>query len=295
MKIYPIIANKNTLSQCAFTSHKKDYTHLSDQNNDLMGSLEKIAQSSKTKLSKENWFVDFYNDDVGEITLTQNMKDSADTVCELCSPKKGSRILDLCCGKGYLAKELAKRGLDLTGVDLSKRYINFANENYETDNCRFVAANAETFRLKKPADIVLNWHTSMAYSESDAKNKLMIKSLSDNLKPGGEFIISTMNPDFIKNNFQRFIVKHIPYEYSSIITIRESFIDDKMLKSNWMFIYPNGERKTSYGQTKMYNYDDYVKMLKEFNLEVKKVFGDGLKPFSEKMPTMIIYGKKIED
>lgn len=294
MKVYDI-PQKNINYNINFKAKKADmeYTNLTSKNNLLMGSLEQIASSSKAQVCKDNWFMDFYASDVGEITLTQNMKDSADIIFKLCNPQKDTKLLDLCCGKGYLSNELSQRGLNVVGVDLSEKYINFANKNYNSKNCKFVRDNAETFRLKTPADIIVNWHTSMAYSENDAKNKLMLKSMAENLKEGGEFIISIMNPDFIKNNFQRFIVKHIPYKKSSIITIRESFIEGDMLKSNWMFVYPNGERKTSYGQTKMYTAADYTKMLKEYGLKVTKIFGDGLKPFNENMPTMILYGKKM--
>ena len=38
--------------------------------------------------------------------------------------KKGSKILDLACGKGRHALHLAKKGFQTTGVDLSEESIN---------------------------------------------------------------------------------------------------------------------------------------------------------------------------
>ncbi len=242
---------------------------------------------------KENWFIDFYNKDVGEITLTKDVKYAADIIYRLVKPVKNDKLLDLCCGKGYLAQELAQRGLNVIGVDLSKKYIRYARSNYQQSNCLFILDNAETFRLKNPADIVINWHTSMAYSQFDEKNKLMLKSIADNLKVGGSFIISTMNPYFVKKYFQKFIVKYIPYQNSNIITIRESFIEGKMLKSNWLFVYPSGKRKTAYGQTKMYTASDFFKMLKNVGLQIENIFSDNLQPYNKNLPTMIFVGKKI--
>ena len=64
---------------------------------------------------KENWFIDFYNKDVGEITLTKDVKYAADIIYRLVKPVKNDKLLDLCCGKGYLAQELAQRGLNVIG------------------------------------------------------------------------------------------------------------------------------------------------------------------------------------
>ncbi len=241
----------------------------------------------------ENWFLDFYNTDVGEITLTRDMTNAADMICQLYPNYKEKTLLDLCCGKGYLSEELFRRGWSVTGVDLSEKYINYARQKYQTDECDFVWENAETFRLKSPADVVINWHTSMAYSENDDKNKLMFQSISDNLKERGTFMIETLNPLYIRNNFQRFLVNRIPYQDSTIITIRESFIEGNMLKSDWLFIYPNGERKTAYGQTKMYTSAEFERMLSEYRLIVEKVFGDNLQSYHINSPRMILVGRKI--
>lgn len=103
-----------------------------------------------------------------------------------------------------------------------------------------------------------------------------------------------MNPLFIKKHFQKFIVKQIPSEKSSIVTIRESRIEDEMMKSDWLIIYPDGKRETKYGQTKLYSLEQFREMLLRNNLVVEKVYGDiAMSPYDEDHSSLIMYGHKI--
>jgi len=46
---------------------------------------------------------------------------------------KGSKILDVGCGTGHLAAELARRGYDTWGTDLSAGMVDYARANYNQD------------------------------------------------------------------------------------------------------------------------------------------------------------------
>lgn len=43
--------------------------------------------------------------------------------------KKGGRVLDLGCGPGLYTSRLSDRGYDVTGIDLSRRSIEYAREH----------------------------------------------------------------------------------------------------------------------------------------------------------------------
>ncbi|HVQ77599.1 MAG TPA: class I SAM-dependent methyltransferase [Candidatus Binatia bacterium] len=49
-------------------------------------------------------------------------------IASLLRIEPGSRVLDLCCGVGRLAVELARRGCLVTGVDRTSTYLNQARE-----------------------------------------------------------------------------------------------------------------------------------------------------------------------
>ena len=205
----------------------------------------------------------------------------------------GMNVFDQCCGKGYLAHELDKAGLRVTGIDISEPYIAYAQKHLSSESATFVLGDASTYLRPGEFDISINWNTSFGYHEDDAENERMLIPFSSNLKDGGQFFFSTMNPLFIHKHFQRYIVKQVPSGDSTIITIRESWIEDGMMKSNWLIVYPDGHRETAYGQTKLYSLEQFEAMFLRHGLRVEQAFGDlSHSPYDEDHPSMIIYGKK---
>jgi SAM-dependent methyltransferase len=119
-------------------------------------------------------------------------------------------ILDLACGIGRHSIPLAKKGYNITGVDLSPMYISeakkYADEHKVTNKVHFIEGDMRTVEeiLKKCTDsfdVVLNLFTSMGYW--DEKTDRRIFTQAHNLtKNGGIFIIHSANRDFLVKNFQ---------------------------------------------------------------------------------------------
>jgi 2-polyprenyl-3-methyl-5-hydroxy-6-metoxy-1,4-benzoquinol methylase len=49
--------------------------------------------------------------------------EEADGIIRLSGIQKGSDVLDLCCGEGRHDLEFARRGYNVTGVDITRPYI----------------------------------------------------------------------------------------------------------------------------------------------------------------------------
>src|SRR5204862_6804994 len=66
------------------------------------------------------------------------------------------RVLDVGCGKGELALDLAERtGAHVVGVDVSPRYLAFARERSSHPNVEYVEADVLTWRPEEPFDAVV--------------------------------------------------------------------------------------------------------------------------------------------
>ncbi|MDR0487711.1 MAG: class I SAM-dependent methyltransferase, partial [Treponema sp.] len=54
--------------------------------------------------------------------------------------KSNPKVLDLCCGFGRISAELARRGFDVTGVDITESYLQCAREEaaYENLNIEYI-------------------------------------------------------------------------------------------------------------------------------------------------------------
>lgn len=243
---------------------------------------------------KETWWVDFFKGDFTEVVLNNQANRTLAFMQKVGNVKPGMTAFDQCCGKGYLSHELDASGVSVVGIDMSEPYIDYARKNLQTDRTEFILGDAKEFLRPEEFDISINWNTSFAYNESDVENERMLVPFSRNLKPGGQFFICTMNPLFIHRHFQKFIVKQIPVDDSTIVTIRESRIENGMMKSDWLIIYPNGHRETAYGQTKLYSLEQFADMLDRYGLVIDNTFGDiDLATYDEDHPSLIMYGHKL--
>lgn len=101
------------------------------------------------------------------------------------------RVLDLGCGEGWLARELANRGLEVTGVDGSAALIAEAQRNV---NAAFRVLNydeivADPARLAGPFDLIV-CNFSLLSKELNS----LLTSLRQALATHGVLIIQTVHP-----------------------------------------------------------------------------------------------------
>ncbi|HKY04478.1 MAG TPA: class I SAM-dependent methyltransferase, partial [Blastocatellia bacterium] len=75
-------------------------------------------------------------------------------VIELLAPASRERILDLGCGTGHLSAQIAGRGAEVTGIDLSAEMIDQARRLYP--DIRFLVADATSFRSDERFDAVFS-------------------------------------------------------------------------------------------------------------------------------------------
>ena len=242
----------------------------------------------------EKWWIDFFKGDFTEVVLNHQASDTVSFMKTIGQLLPGMSAFDHCCGKGYLAHELDNAGLKVTGIDISEPYIEYARTHFSSAKAEFVLGDAENYLRPEEYDISINWNTSFGYYQDDENNERMLIPYSRNLKTGGQFFFSTMNPLFIHKHFQRFIVKQVPSGDNTIITIRESRIEDRMMMSDWLVVYPDGRRETAFGQTKLYSLEEFRSMFSRHGLKVEQTYGDiaGL-PYDEDHPSMILYGHKM--
>lgn len=106
-------------------------------------------------------------------------------------------VLDLACGTGSLTRELAWRGYDVTGVDLSPDMLALAEEKCRDldDRPRFFCQGMEALRLPGPVDACVCCLDSVNYVLRPEKLRRAFRRVHDGLNPGGLFLFDADTPE----------------------------------------------------------------------------------------------------
>jgi trans-aconitate methyltransferase len=101
---------------------------------------------------------------------------------ELLAPQAGEKILDVGCGTGTLTAEIAERGAEVLGVDLSEEMISQARKKFPALN--FEALDARQLQFSEEFDGVF----SNAVLHWIPEAEQLIAGVAQALRPGGRFV-----------------------------------------------------------------------------------------------------------
>ena len=105
---------------------------------------------------------------------------------------KGSKLIDIACGKGRHATYFNSLGLDVVGVDLSPNSIASATKNANA-TLQFSVHDMREVYQENSFDVVTNLFTSFGYFEENTDEQKAINAMASNLKSEGVLIIDFMN------------------------------------------------------------------------------------------------------
>jgi 2-polyprenyl-3-methyl-5-hydroxy-6-metoxy-1,4-benzoquinol methylase len=144
--------------------------------------------------------------------FTQGTLQETDFLEQELNHDKNKRILDIGCGTGRHAIELAKRGYTVTGIDLSESQINRAKQKAQAENIdvTFQQADARHLQFSNEFDLVIMLcEGGFSLMETDEMNFSILNSATQALKNEGQFIFNALNvlfplyhsvKDFLNNN-----------------------------------------------------------------------------------------------
>ena len=104
------------------------------------------------------------------------------------------RILDIGCGAGFLANELALHGYEVTGVDASKPALEVARGHDSTGTVDYCCGNAYTMAF---GDGIFDVVCAMDFLEHVEYPERVVREVSRVLKSGGLFFFYTFNRNFL--------------------------------------------------------------------------------------------------
>lgn len=115
---------------------------------------------------------------------------------DLLGPVAGLRVLDVACGHGRITRELARRGADVVGIDISGRLIGKAEEIEQDERLgiRYIHADVTApGALGDSGFDLVSCHFGL--TDIDGLDDA-IAAISRALRPRGKFVFSILHPCF---------------------------------------------------------------------------------------------------
>jgi SAM-dependent methyltransferase len=98
-------------------------------------------------------------------------------------------VLDLACGHGRIANRLVARGAEVTGLDVTPRFLELAREDAAARGVEveYVQRDMRSLPWTERFDRVVNWFTAFGYF--DDGNRKVLAEVARALRPGGRLAI----------------------------------------------------------------------------------------------------------
>ncbi len=206
------------------------------------------------------------------------------------SPRPGSRMLDMACGTGRHARELARYGFRVTGIDISPENIAEARRNTPA-NTEFAVHDMRKVFRPGAFDYIFNFFTSFGYFEQREENLKTLQAVRQGLRPEGRLLI-----DFL--NVHRAVRSMVKEE-----TIHREGIDfhiSRKLENGFIIkdirFRANGRDYHFYEKVQAITLEDFQQDFRAGGLRLLRIFGNyRLEPYDENRSDRLIMLAQTHD
>lgn len=147
------------------------------------------------------WFVDLFDEDYLRtlpFLTPQATQSEAEFVIDAMGLSPGAQVLDIGCGYGRHAMELAARGFHVVGLDLSTPLLVRGGEEAMRRGLEinFVRGDMRELDFDAQFDGAYCLFSTFGYFD-DETNKKTVSNIARALKPGGRVMIEILNRDYV--------------------------------------------------------------------------------------------------
>lgn len=246
------------------------------------------------------WWDDFFPTfrPVFVLISAQATNDQARYIIKKLGLKKGKSFLDCPCGIGRIALPLAKKGIKVTGVDITQSYLEefIAKGKRRKLPITGIRHDMRRITFDRKFDAAGNLWTSFGYFAKESDNLLVLKKMFRALKPGGKFMLHVINRDWIMANYESTGGYEIPAPGGKgLIKIAEKRRFDYRRSINyatWHFLQ-DGVEKVFEMNLRMYSFHELAGMLESAGfIDVEGYGSTRDEPISRDKMMMFIIGTK---
>ncbi|MBN8825185.1 MULTISPECIES: cyclopropane-fatty-acyl-phospholipid synthase family protein [unclassified Spirosoma] len=230
---------------------------------------------------KNNWYEDFFaglNCEMWERAMTPEWTlREVDFLIKELEIAPGAAVLDIPCGFGRHAVELAKRGFNLTGVDISTEFMQTLRNQLAAEqlSMNLILGDILTMELPSGFDGAYCLGNSFGYVAHEGM-QVFVGKVAEALKPGSRFVINSgLLAESILPNFPRtkqYILGDLLMDIHNGYTIDESCLTTELTYTK------AGNVETHYFKHYVYTLAEMKRLLAKFGLQTTAVYNstDGI-------------------
>lgn len=205
--------------------------------------------------------------------------------------RKGSRVLDVPCGDGRIALELARAGVAVTGVDRCAESIRRARRRFRAARLpgRFEIGDMRRLRTGERFHAIVNWWGSFGYYDDDT-NLAILRGFTERLAPGGRVLIHQVNRERVLREFRHSM--SADYGGVTIQTRNRWNPVSQRIEGRWTII-SGTRREKRRSSMRVYTQAQMERLMRAVGLLVVGVYGDvDGRPYDRGTRWMATVGRK---
>ncbi len=246
------------------------------------------------------WWEDYFDEIYARVCKHIGLEDEGrikrevDFIEKALGLKEGMKVLDVGCGQGRHAVELALRGYEVVGLDYSRYLLDLAEKRASNRgvSVRLIYGDMRIMDFREEFDAAFLFYTTFGFF-SDEENFRVLGNVSKVLRRDGRLMLDTNNPFRVLDNLES--RSWLVLEDGSVyleelnlnpetmrVEVRIRFVDGKCEVIN---------RRRS---VRIYTPAELIFLMGQVGVEKVSVYGDyDLSPFSRRSKRMVIVGRKV--